>query len=169
MMRVADEPHSDIRRRGVASLRGCRYDLYEIVERWAPDTEDASRTQNKYQESDMDHADPTRPVDVEGFRAMMREVGDEEIADTTLTVYASEAPGIMARITNAVTSGNCDEIRAGALSLKSASGTIRANHLAELLRRLEELGREGEVAAATEFFQEVSAEYHAVMAYLADQ
>ena len=97
------------------------------------------------------------------------EVGDEEIVDTTLAVYASEAPGIMARITNAVTSGNCDEMRAGAHSLQSASGTIRAHHLPELLRRLEELGREGEVAATTEFFQEVSAEYHAVMAYLADQ
>ncbi len=50
------------------------------------------------------------------------EVGDEEIVDTTLAVYASEAPGIMARITNAVTSGNCDEMRAGhtASSLRQA-------------------------------------------------
>lgn len=108
---------------------------------------------------------PTRLVDVEGFRAMMREVGDEEIVDTTLAVYASEAPGIMARITNAVTPADSDEIRAGAHSLKSSSGTLRANHLAGLLRRLKELGREGEVAAATEFFQEVSAECHAVRAY----
>ncbi len=34
----------------------------------------------------MEGADTTPPVDIEGFRAMMREVGIEEVVDATLTI-----------------------------------------------------------------------------------
>lgn len=105
-------------------------------------------------------------MDLEGFRAMMREVGIEEVVDSTLAVYLSEAPEIIERIEGAVEAGDADEIRAAAHSLKSSSGNIRANRLSELMAELEHLGRDGKTVEAAQMIESAKAEHERVMAYL---
>lgn len=96
----------------------------------------------------------------------MAEVGVEEVVDATLTVYSTEAPEIMERLSAAFSSKDVEEIRAAAHSLKSSSGNIRAARLAEMLQDLEGLARAGDMDAALELRSVVRAEYEAVMAYL---
>ena len=60
--------------------------LYEIVERWAPAGAAVDVNEDSPEDHHMEGADTTPPVDIEGFRAMMREVGIEEVVDATLTI-----------------------------------------------------------------------------------
>ncbi|MDA0313438.1 MAG: Hpt domain-containing protein [Gemmatimonadetes bacterium] len=117
----------------------------------------------------MSDADGTPPVDIEGFRAMMREVGIEEIVDTTLEVYASEAPSVIQRLEDAIAAQDADGVRSAAHSLKSSSGNIRSDRFAAMLEELEQLGRNGKTSEATAYYTALRAEYDAVMAYLAAQ
>ena len=116
----------------------------------------------------MDEHAGAHPVDIESFRAVMREAGIEEVVDATLEIYQSEAPGIFGALNQAVESGDADGIQAQAHGLKSSSGNIRATRLAGLLQQLESLGRDGDVPAAEGLFPDVVREYHAVMAFLAE-
>jgi two-component system, sensor histidine kinase and response regulator len=144
-------------------------DLYEIVEKWVPDTEGTSRSEHTGKGGHMSDADGTPPVDIEGFRAMMREVGIEEIVDTTLEVYASEAPSVIQRLEDAIAAQDADGVRSAAHSLKSSSGNIRSDRFAAMLEELEQLGRNGKTSEATAYYTALRAEYDAVMAYLAAQ
>lgn len=142
--------------------------LYEIVERWAPYKAAPSTEEDSREDIDMESADARAPVDIEGFRSMMREVGVEEVVDATLAIYTDEASKILDRMVAAVAARDAEEIRQAAHSLKSSSGNIRATRLAELLQELESFGKEGDVEGAAEVFPEVQSEYAAVMSYLAE-
>ena len=69
------------------------------------------------------------PVDVESFRAIMREGGIEEIVELTLKLYERETPTVFQRIRDAVSEQDSREICAGAHLLKSSSANIRAEVL----------------------------------------
>ena len=141
-------------------------DLFDVVDRWARLEPSGGPTSTKEDEA----IDPGQahepPVDLEGFRATMREAGVEEVVDTTLAIYASDAPAIFAGLEAAVAAADTDELRRGAHSLKSASGNIRANRLCGLLQAMENLGRDGDAEGARAAWPEVKAEFGAVMAYL---
>ena len=96
----------------------------------------------------------------------MREVGVEEIVDTTLDIYIGEAPELFDGLRAAVDRGDGDAIRTRAHSLKSSSGNIRAAVLAGHMQQLEQFGREGRADEARALFPKVEREYDAVMAYL---
>ncbi len=65
-------------------------------------------------------------------------------------------------------SGDSEEIRTTAHSLKSSSGNIRAKRLAALLQELESLGKEGDAQGAAALFPTVRSEYEAVMDFLSE-
>jgi len=133
-------------------------ELYEVVERWAA---------AKQGDETMDHTkDGGRPVDLEGFRALMREAGVEDVVDTTVAIYLEESPKIFAQIETAVASGDAEAVRRAAHSLKSASGSIHAKRLYELLQGMEALGRAGDLAGVRDAIVELRAEFAAVMSYL---
>jgi PAS domain S-box-containing protein len=139
-------------------------DLYELVDRWA-------RVALHEEEISVDDGSevpsPSRePVDLEGFREVMREAGVEEVVDTTVDIYLDDAPAIFVGIESAVADGNVEAVRRGAHSLKSASGNIRAHRLYELLQEMEGLGREGDVTRIRTAFPDLREEFRAVMAYL---
>ena len=142
-------------------------DLYEVVARWTTDRDEPGTGSGK--DAPMDENTGTPPVDVESFRAVMREAGIEEIVDTTLEIYQSEAPGIFGALEQAMEAGDAEGIRAQAHGLRSSSGNIRAGGLAELLQQLESLGREEDVAGARDLFPGVAKEYRSVMDYLAER
>ena len=142
--------------------------LYEIVERWAPDKTTPTTNADSTEDIDTESSHATPPVDIEGFRSMMREVGVEEVVDATLAIYTTEAPKTMDRMVDAVDAGDAEEIRQAAHSLKSSSGNIRARRLAELLQELKPFGRDGNTDGAKDVFPAVQPEYDVVMGYLAD-
>ncbi|MEQ9400340.1 MAG: response regulator [Longimicrobiales bacterium] len=141
-------------------------DLFELVERWTSGMRETGRPSTNDQENDMHDDEPTPPVDIEAFRAVMREVGVEEIVDTTLDIYIGEAPELFDGLRAAVDRGDGEAIRTRAHSLKSSSGNIRAGVLAGHMQQLEQFGREGRAEEARALFPKVEREYDAVMAYL---
>jgi len=105
-------------------------------------------------------------VDLDGFRALMREAGVEEVVDTTLDIYLEESPRIFAALDVAVAAGDPDATRRLAHSLKSSSGNIRANRLFGLLQAMETLGRAADAEGARSALPELREEFGAVMAQL---
>ena len=143
-------------------------DLFEMVERWAVHVSPAASADDAEESgSEMDVEDSAgRPVDVEAFRAMMREAGVEEVVDVTLGIYTTDTPGLFSELATAVDAGNGEVVRAKAHSLKSASGNIRADAFARLLEHMEEAGARGSVAEMRAALPRLRSEYHAVMEYL---
>ncbi len=140
-------------------------ELYEIVERWA--RIGSSGESSGEEGENMDQAqDRTPPVDLEGFRRLMREAGVADVVDTTVAIYLDDAPKIFERIETAVGAGDAEGIRNAAHSLKSASGNIRAMRLFELLKSMEALGRAGDTTKAGDALGELRSEFTAVISYL---
>jgi CheY-like chemotaxis protein len=140
-------------------------DLYDLVERWTGGGGASAKAQA---ESGTTRA-PTPmapPVDLEGFRAIMREAGVEEVVDATVEIYLDEAPGIYSGLDAAVIVGVPEEVRRTAHSLKSASGNIRATRFAALLQAMEDRGRDGDVDGARAAHEELRSEYRKVMEFL---
>ncbi len=106
------------------------------------------------------------PVDLESFRASMREAGVEEAVDATVAVYLEEAPALFDGLSKAAASGDPDAVSRHAHSLKGSSGNIRATALSEAMQRLEALGREGDLDAIRAFLPEARTRFDQVMAYL---
>jgi len=151
-------------------------DLYDLVDRWArvrsPEADEeqgaASGAGNETREGDTMQAGRQEgpPVDLEGFRAVMREAGVEEVVDSTLEIYVDDAPGIFASIAGAVEASDADAVRKAAHSLKSASGNIRAHRLYQMLQAMENAGKAGDVDVARTAFPELKGEFEAVMEFL---
>ena len=108
------------------------------------------------------------PVDLEAFRATMREAGVEEIVDSTVALYVEQAERIFAALSAAVVAGDTEAVRANAHSLKSASGNVWAVRLAELLNELERAATAGDLTAAVEVYETVKPEYESVVEYLSE-
>jgi two-component system sensor histidine kinase/response regulator len=113
--------------------------------------------------------EPERPVNIHEFRTTMREAGIEEVVPTMLSTYLDESPGKMEAMVEAVAARDGDRIAKAAHALKSASGTIRAEKLAELLQRLEHAGAKGEIGQAVELIGPAQQEFGLVAAYLREE
>jgi HPt (histidine-containing phosphotransfer) domain-containing protein len=88
------------------------------------------------------------PVDLDGLRTELAEVGAEEILPELVETFVSDAPLRMEAITTALEAGGRQKIRTAAHAYKSAAGTMRAHALAALLLELEMAGNEGDVERA---------------------
>jgi two-component system, sensor histidine kinase and response regulator len=110
--------------------------------------------------------DPDAPVDLARFRAAMRDAGVEDAVETMLDVFLRDAPTRMAALASAIERADAREIEATAHAFKSASGTIGAGRLANLLKTAEFAGRNGQPGRAAETLNALTSEYDAVMTYL---
>ncbi|NJD20319.1 MAG: response regulator [Gemmatimonadetes bacterium] len=145
-------------------------DLYGMVERWARRESTAAHATREHGNDGGPAVDEHRraepPVDLEGFRALMREAGVEEVVDTAVGVYLDEAPGVFAALEDVVTAGDSEGTRRWAHSLKSSSGSIRANRLYGLLQAMEGRGRGGDAEGARAALAELRGEFDGVLEYL---
>ncbi|MEJ2239060.1 MAG: response regulator [Gemmatimonadales bacterium] len=106
------------------------------------------------------------PVDIEGFRSSMREAGVEEAVESMIETFLQDAPRRMDELERAVAAGDADRVQKAAHPFKSAAGMIGAQVLAGLLKRIESMGRSGEIAGADELLELILSEYRAVLDYL---
>jgi PAS domain S-box-containing protein len=90
-------------------------------------------------------AEEAPPVDVEQFRASMDEAGIGEITEPTLAIFLSDLPARVTALERALDTGEAGEVAGAAHALKSSSANIRATHLADLLARLEQRARDGDL------------------------
>ncbi len=111
----------------------------------------------------------TPPVDLEGFRTMLREAGAEEALYSILDTFLRHAPERLATLAAAAASGSGVEIAKAAHVFRGAAATIGARALAELLERVETTARAGELDEARDYFEQVSPIAHSVIEYLRQQ
>ncbi|PYO74039.1 MAG: hypothetical protein DMD64_05305, partial [Gemmatimonadetes bacterium] len=93
------------------------------------------------------------PVDLEGFRATLREAGAESALYSIIDTFVRQAPDRLAALAGAVASGTGTEIAKAAHVYRGAAATIGARELAELLERVETTARAGDIEQAQEAFE----------------
>ena len=106
------------------------------------------------------------PVDLVSFRQAMAEAGVEDAVDAMLEVFLRDAPGRLTDLEGAVQRGSAAEAAAAAHAFKSASSTIAARALADLLSQAELAGRAGDVGRLGGLVSPIRREYDAVSSYL---
>ena len=109
------------------------------------------------------------PVDLEGFRATLREAGAESALYSIIDTFVRQAPDRLAALAGAVASGTGTEIAKAAHVYRGAAATIGARELAELLERVETTARAGDIEQAQEAFEGLSSIAHDVTDYLRQQ
>lgn len=111
---------------------------------------------------------PPPPIDLEGFRAAMRDSGIEEIVVPMLQLFGQEAPKGMAAIESTMAAGDLEAASRAAHSFKSSAGNVRAKALAELLQQLENAAKDNDAARSARLLPSVRTAHEDVLRYLAE-
>jgi len=109
------------------------------------------------------------PVDLDGFRLMLREAGAEQALYSILDTFVRQGPDRLAALATAVASGAGADIAQAAHVFRGAAATIGAGELARLLEHVETTGRNGDIEEAREGFERLSPIAHAVIDYVGSQ
>ncbi len=141
-------------------------DLFRLVDRWTGEAGTGAERNPNTEEKPMTHRPDRPPVDLDRFRAIMREAGVEHVVDTTVGIYLEEAPEIFNALSSAAEDGRTADVRSRAHSLRSSSGNIRAGDLAQHMKRLEQAAAAGEADRVRELLPAARTEFDAVMSYL---
>lgn len=110
---------------------------------------------------------PGPHVDVERFRADLREAGVEEMIGALLDTFVEDAPMRFAALEQAAKNQNAKAVETAAHAFKSGAGTIRATSLADFLAEIEAAGRTGRMETVSVLLETTRNEYLAVMRELA--
>ena len=74
-------------------------------------------------------------------------------------MFLTEIPARLDRLRNAFASGNIEEVRRAAHSLKGSAGNIGANRLFAVCRQLDDQGRTGDLSGAQPLIDALGAEF----------
>jgi HPt (histidine-containing phosphotransfer) domain-containing protein len=127
----------------------------------------AAHTPRRIRAEPMTQPETDPPIDVDGFRALMRDSGMEEIVEPTLELYAQEATRLFADLSAAVASGDLHRVRSLAHLLRGSAGNIRAVALSEILQTIESAAQDRDLDTVAGLFERVREEHESVMAHLA--
>jgi HPt (histidine-containing phosphotransfer) domain-containing protein len=108
-------------------------------------------------------ARPSPHLDVERFRADLREGGVEEMVGALLTTFAQDCPERFATLEQAVKQGTKKAIESAAHAFKSGAGTVRATVLAASLASVEAAARAGNLDSIPQILEQIREEYLAVL------
>jgi HPt (histidine-containing phosphotransfer) domain-containing protein len=122
-----------------------------------------TRTRPQPEAQSSDSAQPLPRVDVERFRASLRDGGIEDMLESLLCTFVQDSSLRFAALEQAVQEGNAKAVESAAHAFKSSAGTIRATFLAEGLGEAEAAARAGRLEAATELLERIRNEYRAVL------
>jgi two-component system sensor histidine kinase/response regulator len=130
-------------------------DLFAIVEGWSPDIPAAPEV-----------PPAAAPVDLDGFNAMLADVGIPEAGSKMIDAFLQDAPTRIAEMLDAADAGNLQGVAALAHRLKSGATSIFAHEFARTLREAERDARDGSLASARAAAQKAADEFARVQAYL---
>lgn len=102
-------------------------------------------------------------MDVERFRAELREAGVEEMIGTLLDTFVEDAPVRFAALEQATKNQDAKAVETAAHAFKSGAGTIHATFLAVALSDAETAGRVGQLESTAELLEQIRSEYLAVV------
>jgi CheY-like chemotaxis protein len=105
-------------------------------------------------------------VDVESLREELRDAGAEDALGAVLTVFVGDAPIRMAVIDDSIAARDFTRIERAAHAYKSSAGTIRATELAQLLQKLEQAAKSGDLTETIVLRDGIAAAHEAAMAQL---
>lgn len=106
------------------------------------------------------------PVELERFRAFMREAGIEPMVEGTLEVYLRESAQRVQRIHDALAAGQLPLVEGEAHAFKSGSLNVWAVDLAHLLDRVEQAAARGDLQEARAAAQGLEDAWAEVSVYL---
>jgi PAS domain S-box-containing protein len=112
-------------------------------------------------------AAPTPPVDLEGFRAAMRDAGAEAAVAGVVRLFADSAPARLAAIVSAADGADAVALSRAAHAFRSSAATIGARALAARLEALEAMGKDSGLEGLSEAVTALREEVNTVIAYLA--
>ena len=93
---------------------------------------------------------PSKPVAWDHSKTLERLGGDESLLQQILVIFLEEYPKHMARLEEAVNSQNPEQLERTAHSLKGELGYMGATEVSQLARRLEDMGKNRDLASAGE-------------------
>ena len=110
-------------------------------------------------------SDLAQHLNVEALNELKEVMGDE--FSLLIDTFTSDSIVRIETINAAVAELSADDIRRTAHSFKGSASNMGATHLADLCRRLEELGADGQTEGAQSLAEQIMAEYGQVKAALA--
>lgn len=108
-------------------------------------------------------------MDLEAFRQTLEEGGIAEMLPILLDAFLHDLPERSNEVARTLDEGNPEEVARAAHALKSAAGTIHADHLHQLLSRLENTAKEGATSEMREIGRQVKGEMTRVERFLRDR
>ena len=128
--------------------------LERALRRWLPEERNAGRDQPR--------------IDIQALEQIraLRGDGGANLVTKIIGVYLSDAPARLRSLQEAVARGDAAAMRRAAHAFKSASANLGATGLAELCRRMEDLGRASSIQGAQSLVAEIETEYAQVAAEL---
>jgi HPt (histidine-containing phosphotransfer) domain-containing protein len=122
-----------------------------------------TKTGSKAEPESSNSASGPPHIDLERFRADLREAGVEEMVGTLLKTFMEDCPGRFAALEQAVQQGNAKTIESAAHAYKSGAGTIRATLLADALAALEAAAHAGRIESTGVSLEVIRSEHLAVL------
>jgi CheY-like chemotaxis protein len=98
----------------------------------------------------------------DGALATLRDLGGDEFLGEVIDAFLADAPELVATLRSSLDSGNTEELRRAAHTLKSNGATLGAEQFAELCRTLEHRAKEGELDGASELVGRIEQDYRAL-------
>jgi two-component system sensor histidine kinase/response regulator len=148
------------------------HELFAVVEGWLPKGRYVDGVPGEAANDAPDEDVPdlkAPPVDIEGFRDEMREVGIESVVDESLALFESTAQERMDALVASGEAGDLEAAAREAHGFKSAAGTIRAMTLHALLDQIEDAANENDVGTVRELAAKAASACAAALAYISEQ
>jgi len=95
----------------------------------------------------------------DGALANLRDLGGDEFLGEVIDAFRADAPALLETLRHSLESGNAEEVRRAAHTLKSNGATLGAKDFAELCRSLERRAKDGELGDASELVDRIEQEY----------
>jgi histidine phosphotransfer protein HptB len=97
-------------------------------------------------------------LDITAVQALRESIGDDQqfLAELVAT-FLEESPSQLAELRAAAASGNADEVRRGAHTLKSNGATFGIVRLTDVCRELEQRASDGRLDGAEQLVSEIDA------------
>ncbi len=99
------------------------------------------------------------------IRAMQRP-GRPNVLDRIIGLFQDNSPAVVRNIRQSIVEKDSDDLCEAAHSLKSSSANLGATHLSALCKKLEELGRAGQLEGTEELLEQLEGEFQEVVLLL---
>ncbi len=149
-------------------------ELVSVLAKWLPgggDERTAPEVVARSESSERAELAPApdhNPINSRALDNIRNLQGGEAILAKVIDLYLDDSPVILDELRDCVVRGQHDGMRKAAHKFKSSSANLGADRLAQLCKRLEEMGRSDSIAGASALFADIEQEYESVRTALTE-